>query len=163
MLLPLHLNLRRSAAITGTATANISEADVVSGGKTIIITLTSDTWVAAGAAFDAQRLNIIQGLDSAQAEALGWNLEVRDKEVATAVVRTSDIVATITLTARATYNITAQETIAVTVPDTALTSALVLTATPTFTVDLVASGILYTQLERGIRGMNRGMYAGGYR
>lgn len=158
MLLPLHLNLKRSAAITGTATANIVEADVVAGGKTIIITLTSDTWVAAGAAFDAQRLNIIQGLDSAQAEALGWNLEVRDKEVATAVVRTSDTVATITLTARATYDITAQETITVTVPATALTSALVLTATPTFTVDLVASGFIRIPITGGMYEYRGGMY-----
>src|SRR3989337_4566204 len=37
-----------TAAITGTATANINEGDVVAGGKTIIITLTGDTWIAAG-------------------------------------------------------------------------------------------------------------------
>jgi hypothetical protein len=36
-----------SAAITGTATASITEADVVTGGKTVILTLTGDTWVAA--------------------------------------------------------------------------------------------------------------------
>jgi hypothetical protein len=36
-----------SAAITGTATASITEADVVAGGKTIIITLTNDTWIPA--------------------------------------------------------------------------------------------------------------------
>ena len=35
-----------TAAITGTATATIDEADVVAGGKTIVTTLTSDTWVA---------------------------------------------------------------------------------------------------------------------
>ena len=37
-----------TAAITGTATANIVEGDVVAGGKTIIITLTGDTWIAEG-------------------------------------------------------------------------------------------------------------------
>ena len=37
-----------SAAITGTAqTDSIDEADIVAGGKTIIITLTDDTWIAA--------------------------------------------------------------------------------------------------------------------
>lgn len=36
-----------SAAITGTATSSITEADVVTGGKTIIITLTGTTWKAA--------------------------------------------------------------------------------------------------------------------
>jgi hypothetical protein len=34
-------------AVTGTATAAITEADVVAGGKTIILTLTEDTWVEA--------------------------------------------------------------------------------------------------------------------
>ena len=34
-----------SAATSGTATANIVEGDVVAGGKTIIITLTGDTWI----------------------------------------------------------------------------------------------------------------------
>lgn len=36
-----------SAALTGTATASITETDVVTGGKTIIITLTNDTFIAA--------------------------------------------------------------------------------------------------------------------
>ena len=129
-----------SAEITGTATAAITEADVVAGGETIIITLTGDTWVAAGASFDAQRANIIQGLDSAQVEATGWNAEVRDKEVVGAVVRTSDTVATITLSASPLYDITAQETITVTVPGTAVVLGGAIVGTPTFTVDFVAAG-----------------------
>ena len=36
-----------TAAVTGTATASITEADVVAGNKTIIITLTGDTWIAS--------------------------------------------------------------------------------------------------------------------
>jgi hypothetical protein len=36
-----------SAAITGTATASITETDVVTGGKTIIITLTDAVWIDA--------------------------------------------------------------------------------------------------------------------
>ena len=130
-----------SAAVTGTAIASITESDIVTGGKTIIITLTNDTWVTAGATFDAQRQNIINGLDSAQSELTGWNAEVRDKEVVGSVVRTSNTVVTITLSASASYDITAQETITVTVPATALTtSASAVVATPTFTVDIV-SGI----------------------
>ena len=130
-----------SAAITGTATATIDEADIVTGGNTIIITLTNDKWIAAGAAsFDLQRDEIIQGLDSAQSEALGWNLQVRDTEVVTAVVRTSDTVVTITLSPSPLYNITAQETITVTVPSTALVNAVAAVAAPTFTVDLASTG-----------------------
>lgn len=123
-----------SAAVTGTATASINEDDVVAGGKTIIITLTNDTWVAAGATFDGQRSNILQGLDSAQSEGTGWNAVVRDAEAVGAVVRTSDTVVTITLSAAATYNITATETITVTIPSTAVASGIATVATPTFTV-----------------------------
>lgn len=35
-----------AAAVTGTATASITEADIVTGGKTIIITLDGDTFIA---------------------------------------------------------------------------------------------------------------------
>ena len=128
----------RTAAITGTATASITEADVVAGGKTIIITLTGDTWVAAGATFDAQRQNIINGLDSAQSEALGWDAKVKALEVVSAVVRTSATVVTVTLTASATYDITAQETITVTVPATAVVAALAIVGAPTFTVAIAS-------------------------
>jgi len=127
-------------AVTGDATDTINEDDVTAGGKKIILTLTNDTWVASGGTFNAQRQNIIDGLGSAQSEGTGWNLEVRDKEVVGAVVRTSATVVTITLTtAAASYDITAQETITVTVPATALvtaTSALI--GVPTFTVDAVS-------------------------
>lgn len=123
-----------TAAITGTATASISETDIVSGGKTVIITLTGDAWVAAGASFDAQRQNIINGMDSAQSELLGWDNTVKALQGVAGVVRTSDTVATITLDAQATYNITATETITVTVPATALVGAGAVVGSPTFTV-----------------------------
>lgn len=42
----LDLSAAGSAAITGTATESITEADIVTGGKTIIITLSGDTWIA---------------------------------------------------------------------------------------------------------------------
>lgn len=128
-----------SAVVTGTATSAITEADVVAGGKTIIITLTNDTWVTAGATFNAIRQDIINGLDSAQSEGTGWNAVVRDAEVVGAVVRTSDTVVTITLSAAATYNITAPETITVTVPGSAVSGTNAITATPTFGVDIVTA------------------------
>jgi len=130
-----------SAALTGTITASINEGDIVSGGKTIILTLTNDTWVTAGATFDAQRQNIINGIDSAQAEAFGWDAEVKAKEVVGAVIRTSNTVVTITLSAASAYDITAQETITATIPATALvTSVSAVIANPTFTVDFTVSG-----------------------
>jgi len=127
-----------TAAITGTATATIDEADVVAGGKTIIITLTGDTWAPVGGPFDSIRQDIIDGMDSAQVESTGWNAEVRDKEVVGAVVRTTDTVVTITLSVAGAYDIEAQETITVTVPASALvTSTSEVIGSPTFTVDEV--------------------------
>jgi len=52
-----------TATLSGTVTASITESDIVTGGKTIILTLTGDTFVAAGTAFDAQRQAIINGLN----------------------------------------------------------------------------------------------------
>ena len=122
-----------SAALSGTVTS-ATEANIVSGGRTIILTLTGDTWVTAGATFDGQRQNIINGLTSAQSELLGWNNVVKAAQGVGGVVRTSNTVVTITLDAQATYNITANETITVTIPATALTGAVALVATPTFTI-----------------------------
>lgn len=160
-----------TAALTGTVTASIIESDIVTGGKTVILTLTGDTWAAAGtgpigSTADTQAL--IDGMDSAQVEATGWNAEVRDKEVTTAVVRTSSTVATITLTASAAYDVTAQETITVTIPAaTLVTSAIDVVASPTFTVDEVVSGRIMGSLAghgglAGIGGLagSRGGMAG---
>ena len=125
-----------SCALTSTIT---DEASVVAGGAKTVLEITNDTWAAAGAAFNAQRQAIIDGLDSAQSETTGWNAEVRDKEVVGAVVRTSNTVVTITWTAAPTYDITADETITATVPAAALvTSAIDVVATPTFAITVVA-------------------------
>jgi hypothetical protein len=143
-----------SCAVTGTAAAAITEADIVAGGKTIILTLTGDTWVAAGATFDAQRANIIAGLDSAQSEATGWDAVVKALQGVAGVVRTSDTVVTITLDAQATYNITAQETITVTVPASALALGGAVVAAPTFTVaESGAAEVYFSMLHRIERGM----------
>ena len=122
-------------------TSSAAESDIVVGGETLIITLTDDTWVAADGTFDAQRQNIIDGLDSAQSETYGWNNEVRDKQGVANVVRTSDTVVTITLDAQSAYAVSANETITVTVPAAALvTSTVDLTASPTFSVTAEAAG-----------------------
>lgn len=142
-----------SAAISGTLDGSV-EADIVAGSKTIIIELTADTWVASGATFNAQRQNIIDGLDSAQSEGTGWNAEVRDKEVVTAVARTSDTIVTITLTAAAAYDITANEVITVTIPSTALTGAVELTGSPTVGISFTAV-VVATAKKGRIRGKKR--------
>jgi len=131
---PLSGAANASVVVTGTITPSVTEADIVTGSKTIILTVTNDTWVASGATFDSQRANIIAGLDSAQSELLGWNNVVQATQSVGGVVRTSDTVVTITLDAFLTYDITATETITVTVPSTALTGGAAVIATPTFEV-----------------------------
>lgn len=108
-----------TAAITGTFLTTPTEAEVVAGTQTIIITLTGENWIAT-AGFDAQRQAIIDGLTSAGAEAGGWNAKVRDIMAVTTVVRTSDTAVTVTLPATADYSISANETVTVTVPTSAL-------------------------------------------
>lgn len=124
------------AVMSGTViSAATTETNITSGGKTIILTLTSDTWVASGATFDAQRQNILDGLVANGSEANGWNAQ---NFAVTDVVRTSDTVVTITLSAEATYNITAPETVRVTVPASALvTSSIPLFVSQSFTIDTV--------------------------
>lgn len=141
-----------TTALTGTVTGSITETDVVNGGKTIILTLTGDTWAAAGTGpigSTADTQAIIDGIDSAQAEATGWDAVVKaGLTPATDVVRTSSTVCTITLPAFATYDITAQETITATIPAAALvTSSSPVVASPTFTVDTeVADTITLTDI-----------------
>jgi hypothetical protein len=123
------------ASLSGTITPSVTKGDIADGGRTIVITLYNDTWVAAGTTFDAQRQNIINGLNSSGSEQHGWNNEVRAKQGVAGVVRTDDQTVTITLDAQAAYDITADETITVTVPASALvTSSNALVATPTFSI-----------------------------
>ncbi|KKM17286.1 hypothetical protein LCGC14_1677300, partial [marine sediment metagenome] len=77
----------------------------------------------ANSYFDDVRQSIIDGLDSAQAESNGWDAVVKAGISVTDVVRTSDTVVTITLPAFVNYDITAQETITVTVPAAALATS----------------------------------------
>jgi len=144
------------ASLGGTAVPVLSEPNVVTGSKTIIITLSGDTWVAAGATFDAQRQAIIDGLTSTQAEATGWNAEVRDNMAVGTVVRTSATVVTITLPATAGYQITAPETITVTVPAAALTGAVLAVAGTLLVTQTITYGT--STVRRGISlGLRAGM------
>ena len=129
-----------TAAITGTLDDSAATG-LITGGQTIIITLTDDTWVADGATFNAIRADIIAGLDAASSPTHGWNNEVRDGTMGvTNVVRTSDTVCTVTVPATIDYNVNAAEVITVTVPASALTtSASAVVATPTVDIVVTAS------------------------
>jgi len=131
-------------ALTGTVTDD-EELDIRAGGSIIILTLTDDTWLASGAAFDAERQNIIDGIDSAQVETAGWDAVVQAGLAVTDVVRTSSTVVTVTLPAFAGFDITAQETITATVPATALVqSGSAIVAAPTFDVTVSAGTVALT-------------------
>lgn len=131
---PGEFNLTVEIALTGTVTT-ATELDIITGGKTIILTLPSGySWVTSGATFDAQRQNIINGLTSAQAEANGWNNAVKPTLTVGDVVRTSASVVTITLDAVPTYSITADETITASVPTTALTNSYASITPVAFTI-----------------------------
>ena len=114
--------VKPSVAMTGTAIASgVTEAQIVSGGETIILTLAKGQFNTNTTAFDAARQAMIDGMDSAQAEAAGWDAVVKAEEVVTAIVRTSDLVVTITLsefdgTPKTLYAITSDETISVVIP-----------------------------------------------
>ena len=129
-------HLAISAAVTGTVGDGATEQEVRDGGGTIILTLTNDTWVSAGGTFNGQRQAIINGLDSAQSEAAGWDAEVKGELPVTAVARTSDTVVTVTLGAAdvAGYSIGSNEVITATVPAAALVLAGATVASPTFTI-----------------------------
>jgi hypothetical protein len=116
------------AEISGTVAQypHITEADIIAGGDTLIITLYGgETWVAAGATFDAQRQAIIDGLVSDKSEADGWNAELALGRILQPadVVRTSSTVVTITLDPDTLYVITEPENIYITIPADALVNS----------------------------------------
>ena len=123
--------------MSGTAyTAPPTETDIAStGGKTIILTLVNDTWAPSGAAFDAVRADIREGLVSNNNEAAGWNARRSTLVPVANVVRSSNDQVTITLAADAGYSITESETIAASVPAAALqTSSIDLRVDQKFTI-----------------------------
>ena len=119
----------KTYASSGTATGALASTTSV-----------TDPWVSVfielvpSTPFADARAAIRNGLDSAQAEAAGWDAKVKPNIPVASVVRTSDTVCTITLQAQSDYDITATETITATIPAAAVQGAGAITATPTFTV-----------------------------
>jgi hypothetical protein len=124
--------------VTGTATPTQTEADIVVGGKTIILTLAGDTFVSGTTSEDA----IAAGSDSDKTGANKWDALIKtDLDNTDLVLSVGDTVATITLPAYASYNTDETETITWTIPSASLTTGTSdIIATPTFTVTEVVSG-----------------------
>ena len=92
-----------SLVTTGTATGGLSAAQMVTGGKTLILTLTNDYWVEeTNNEFANARQDIIDNIVSSSSGTAEWNA-LRKTLSPSDVVRTSDSVVTITLPALASY------------------------------------------------------------
>jgi hypothetical protein len=141
-----------SSTLTGTITATIDESDLVTGGNTVVLTLTGDTFVTGTTSEDG----IAAGSDSDKTGANKWDALIKtDLDNTDVVLSVGDTVATITLPAYASYDTDEQETITWTIPAASLTtSASPIVASPTFTVDEVVSGRIMSSLA------NRGGLAG---
>lgn len=111
-----------TCALTGTALTTPTEAEYVTGGQTIIITLTNDEWVPAVAFNNTVKQAIVDGF-SGEAVANGWDVQIGPNISLANVVRTSDTVVTITLPAAASYSIAGDETITFVCPKAALVRA----------------------------------------
>lgn len=120
-------------ALTGTAIAGgVLESEIVTGGETLIITLTGDTWKSTVGADNAITTALIAGITGDDAGANGWDDEVTITHAN--VARTSDTVVTITLPAAAAYAIAANETVTVAVPAIAVNKGVAPLAVQTFVI-----------------------------
>jgi hypothetical protein len=129
-----------SVALSGTVIGGVPEAAVVTGGKTLIFTLTGDTWVPDDGTFAAARQDLIDAVTADGAETHGWNNEVTANQGVSGLVRTSDTIATLTLDAEAAYDITLPETVGpIVVPASLLVGGAPLTAPETF--DVTPTGV----------------------
>lgn len=125
--------------LTGTAVPTQTETDIVTGGKTIILTLAGDTFVTGSSSEDG----IASGSDSdIAASGTNWDSLIKtDLDNTDVVLSVGDTVATITLPAYASYDIPATETITWTIPAASLTTGTSeIIATPTHTVTPTAAG-----------------------
>jgi len=124
-----------TAAVTGTAVAGgVLESEIVTGGETIILTLTGATWEATVGDDNAITTALIAGITAVEVEAAGWNAEVRDNMVHGDVVLTDPVTVTITTAAESAYSVTADENVTVTIPDTAIANQAGMVATPNVVV-----------------------------
>ena len=122
-----------SFALSGTAIAGgVLESEIVTGGETLIITLTGDTWAPTVGADNAITTALIAGITGDDVGGTGFNDEVTIAHGN--VARTSDTVVTITLPAAGSYAIAADETVTVDIPGTALSKGIAPTETATFDI-----------------------------
>jgi len=145
-----------SAAITGTGAAGITEAEIVAGGETIIITLTGDTWVPDDGTFAGIRQDIIDGLAGSGGDTTD---QLQDGLAVTDVVRTDDNTVTITASAIPGYDVASTATYEWTIPASSVVGGSPIVATPTFNVTAVGAGnpLLLRLMQEGLFVGDNGM------
>lgn len=133
----LEFTTRTIVAATSGTLPGVEQTVVVASGGTVDLTLTWDTYLAAGTGpigTIAQSQAIVDGFTSAQAEAGGWNAQIRDVLTHTAITRVNNTTARLTIPATAGYSITATETITPTIPAAVLTLSASPVVASTFSV-----------------------------
>lgn len=129
-----------NATTTGTALDNITETDIVNGGKDLIFTLSSTEWVATIGADNAITTAFLAIFDGDKIGAGYWDTEMSLDY--THLTRTSATVLTLTLPATAGYDCSETETVSIgNIPTTATEYGEALTPSPnSFTIGVVGAG-----------------------
>ena len=125
------------------------ESDIIAGGNVITLTLTGDTFVTGTTSEDG----IAGGSDSnVAATGTSWDSLVKtDLDNTDVVLSVGDTVATITLPAYGSYDITETETITWTIPAASLTGGVEIVASSTFTVVPVSSGFQAAWIKQNFK------------
>jgi len=123
-------------AVVLTGDITLIESEVITGGKTIIATISDDTWLSTLGADNAATTAWLNGLTSDRNGSGEWDTRVRDNLVYTDLTRNSDTVATLVLPASI-YEPEGNETITLTVDVSTMTStAADVTASPTISITI---------------------------
>lgn len=126
-----------TGAITGTIIPSTVESEIVTGGKTIIVTLSNGTFATKIASDATKRANLFNSLKADGSETSEWKKVISALISAgtLAISRDSDTQLTITLPAVADYNISSNQTISLEITEIGIISGgILLTAAPTFTI-----------------------------
>lgn len=124
-----------------TITATIPESVLI--GPNPVIASPTIAIATDAATFNGLRQSIIDGFVSAQAEGTGWNAR-RSTIPVSALVRTSPTTATLTIPADSGYNITANETITITVPAAAVASGSPVVISNAFGISFINATVALT-------------------
>jgi hypothetical protein len=148
--------------LSGSATSAMTEADVVAGGRVLVLTVVGDTFNALDGSI---RAAIGSGLDGSGASGTGWDALVVPAVVsagagAPGMTGTAGAI-TITLPAVPTFDLAADETVTVTVPASALVGGVARSATSTFTVTASTPATTTTTTTTTVGGGGGGGGGGG--